>query len=176
MREKKIKNTTLRIIRDDITLLDVDAFVFYAQSDLELGSGVGNAIAQRGGPAVKDALKGKGPLSTGQAIATTAGDLKASFIVHAMGPRFQEANMESKLEATMRSVLSCAQKKGVKRLALPPLGHGFYGVPLELSARVTLRALGEHLKNGSALNEVVLCMTDERQAPPFEKQLDALVG
>ena len=45
MTEKKINGRTIRVMRDDITLLDVDAFVFYASPDLQLGSGWGNAIA-----------------------------------------------------------------------------------------------------------------------------------
>jgi len=73
MVEKRIGNKIVRLIRGDITDLEVEAFAFDITSDCALGSGYGGAIAQRGGKAVQDELDEVGSLPTGQAVLTTAG-------------------------------------------------------------------------------------------------------
>ena len=120
--EKKIKEKLMRIVKDDITTLEVDAFVFYASPDLQLGSGYGGAISMRGGPAIQEELKKFGTVETGTAVTTSGGDLKAKFIVHAVGPRFQEADIEGKLKTVTLNALKQAESKGVERLACPPVG------------------------------------------------------
>ena len=77
-----INSRTLRVFVDDITMLDVDAFVFYARPELTLGAGFGTAISVRGGPSIQEELNGKGPLGVTKVITTAAGDLKADFIIH----------------------------------------------------------------------------------------------
>ena len=78
----QIKQSVVRLIRDDITDIEVDAFVYYAQHDLVLGSGFGGAIAVRGGPSVQKELDELDPLETGNAIVSGAGNLKAEHIIH----------------------------------------------------------------------------------------------
>ncbi|MBI5499115.1 MAG: macro domain-containing protein [Deltaproteobacteria bacterium] len=173
MTEKKVNGRTIRLMRDDITLLDVEAFVFYASPDLQLGSGWGNAIAVRGGPAIQDELKPFGTVEAGRAVVTGGGNLKAKFIVHAVGPRFQEKDVEGKLRTTVRNALKAAEDKGVRRLAFPPMGTGFYGVPLDVSAKVTLGVIREHLAGATKLEEVILCAKDTREIGPFKAVLDS---
>ena len=85
-----VNNSVVRLVKDDVTDLEVDAFVFYAQHDLALGSGFGTAISARGGPAVQKELEGQGPLATCEVVVSGAGNMKADHIIHAVGPRFQE--------------------------------------------------------------------------------------
>jgi O-acetyl-ADP-ribose deacetylase (regulator of RNase III) len=173
--EKKIKEKLMRIVKDDITNLEVDAFVFYASPDLQLGSGYGGAISMRGGPAIQEELKKFGTVETGAAVTTSGGDLKAKYIVHAVGPRFQEADTESKLRTVTLNSLKEAESKGVERLAFPTMGTGFYGIPLDLSAKVTLGAIGEYLKNDrTKIKEVVICTRDPREIKPFQTVLESL--
>ena len=122
--EKKIKENRIRIVKDDITTLEVDAFVFYASPDLQLGSGYGGAISMRGGPAIQEELKKFGTVETGAAVTTSGGELQAKYIVHAVGPRFQEADTEGKLKTATLNALRQAESKGVERLPFPPLGSG----------------------------------------------------
>ncbi|MGD8921759.1 MAG: macro domain-containing protein, partial [Candidatus Zixiibacteriota bacterium] len=96
-----INSRTLRVFVDDITMLDVDAFVFYARPELTLGAGFGTAISVRGGPSIQEELNGKGPLGVTEVITTAAGDLKADFIIHAVGPAFMEEGTEGKLRTTV---------------------------------------------------------------------------
>jgi O-acetyl-ADP-ribose deacetylase (regulator of RNase III) len=170
----RIHRSSVRLIRGDITELDVDAFVFYAQHNLALGSGFGTAISVRGGPSIKKELDQLGPLATGQAVVTGAGNLKAAWIVHAVGPRFNEPDTEAKLRTTVLNSLKAAEEKGVRRIALPPMGAGFYAVPLALCARVMVEAIKSYLEGDTAIEEVLLCVMDQREHAPFESQLASL--
>lgn len=172
---KQFKGTRIEVVKDDVTIRDgAQAFVYYAQHDLKLGSGFGAAIAVRGGPSVQKELDGMGPLETGQAVTSGAGELKADHIIHAVGPRFLEPDIPGKLRRTMQSTLEQAEQKAVERLAFPPMGYGFYGVPLDLSARIMVETIKEHLAKGSNLKEVVVCVTDAQHMVPFIKELEAL--
>jgi O-acetyl-ADP-ribose deacetylase (regulator of RNase III) len=175
MKEKKINDRVLRIVREDVTDVEVDAFVYYASPDLVLGSGWGTAISIRGGPSIQEELNGLGPINTGDAVATAAGEMKAKHIIHAVGPRFQEQDEEAKLRKTMLSTLKRAEEKGVATLAFPPMGTGFYGIALDLSAKVMLETIRAHMNNGgSSIKEVMICLMDSREFPPFEAQMDKI--
>jgi len=174
MTEKNINGKSVRVMKGDVTDLDVDAFVFYAAENLVLGSGYGTAVSVRGGPSVQEECKKLAPVAVGEAVVTGAGQMKASFIIHAVGPRFQEKEEEAKLRKTLVSVLKRAEEKGIKRLAIPPLGTGFYGIQVDLCARVMLQTLKEHLNGKSQLEEVIICARDTREVKPFSSQLEAL--
>lgn len=170
----RVGRSVVRLVRDDITELDVDAFVFYASSDLALGSGFGGAISVRGGPSIQKELNELAPVQTGQAVVSGAGNLKAAQIIHAVGPRFNEEDTEGKLRTTVVHSLKAAEEQGVKHLALPAMGAGFYAVPLELCARVMIGAIKSYLEGDTCIEEVVLCVIDQREYAPFESQLASL--
>jgi O-acetyl-ADP-ribose deacetylase (regulator of RNase III) len=172
--EKKVKNSTIRLVKDDLTAMEVEAFVFYAQENLKLGSGYGNAIAMRGGASIQEELDKLGAQEVGSAVVTAAGKLKAKHIVHAVGPKFQEPDTESKLRRTIQSALKQAEAKGIKQLALPPMGAGFYGVPLDQSAQITTEEIKKYLEGDTQLTEVVICANDNRELKPFQARLQAL--
>jgi len=172
--ELKINNRTLRLMKGDITDHEIEAFVFYAQHDLALGSGFGTAIAIRGGPSVQEEIKDKGPLKTTEVLISSAGNMKADRIVHAVGPRFQEEDLEAKLKTTIQNVLTEADTAGIKRIAFPPMGAGFYGVPLDVSAEVTLGTIKDYLKNETRIEEVVIFLLDNRDYKPFQQRLSTL--
>jgi O-acetyl-ADP-ribose deacetylase len=170
----QIGRSIVRLVRGDITDLEVDAFVFYARSDLALGTGFGTAISQRGGPSIAKELTGQGPIATGQVVVSGAGNLKAQHIVHAVGPKFNEPDTEAKLRTTVLNSLKAADEKGVKRIALPPMGAGFYGTPLDVCARVMLDAISEYLRRETKIEEVILCVMDKREWAPLESRLASL--
>jgi O-acetyl-ADP-ribose deacetylase (regulator of RNase III) len=171
---KTIAQGTLTLMIGDITDMDVEAFVFYARPDLALGTGFGTAIAARGGASIQKELEGKGPLATGEALVTAAGNLKAQKIVHAVGPRFQEEDMAGKLKTTVASSLKAAEAAGIRRLALPAMGAGFYGVPLAACARVTLETLNGYLEGGGRIAELVVCVLDSREYDVFKAELESI--
>ncbi|MBI5477528.1 MAG: macro domain-containing protein [Deltaproteobacteria bacterium] len=174
MIEKQVNGCVVRLTQGDITDLEVEAFVYDARPNLVLGSGYGGAIAQRGGPSIQEELKTKGPLEVGQATISGAGDLKAKHIVHAVGPKFQEADEERKLRQATLASLQQAEAAGITQLAFPPMGTGLYGVPLDVCSRVMVDAVKEHLAGAPRIKEVVFVAVDAREYQPFEARLKAL--
>jgi O-acetyl-ADP-ribose deacetylase (regulator of RNase III) len=172
MAEKQIGNKVLRLVRGDITDMEIDAFVFDITGDVKLGSGFGGAIQQRGGVVIQKQLDEIGNCPKGEAVVTEAGILKADWIIHANGPKFREEDEENKLRKTVQSALARAEEKGVKRLAFPPMGTGLYQVPLDLCTRVMVDTISEHLANGSTLDEVLIVAPDNREFNPFKAQIE----
>jgi O-acetyl-ADP-ribose deacetylase (regulator of RNase III) len=172
MAEKKIGDKVLRLVRGDITEMEIDAFVFDITEDVKLGSGFGGAIQQRGGIVIQKALDEIGSCPTGEAVVTEAGILKADWIIHANGPKFREEDEEGKLKKTVESILARAEEKGVKRLAFPPIGTGLYQVPLDLCSRVMVDTISQHLANGSTIEEVLIVAPDNREFNPFKAKIE----
>lgn len=172
--QAQIKNTTLRLHRGDITDFEIEAIVYYARNDLELGSGFGTAISVRGGPTIQEELRERGTLETMQAVVSAAGNMKTQHIVHAVGPKFQEEDTERKLKATIQNALQAAEEKGITAIAFPPMGAGFYGVPLETSADITMNTIVEYLEGETGIQEVVICLLDSREYKPFQERISRL--
>ena len=170
---KIINKTTLRLEKCDITDFEIEAFVYYARSDLQLGAGYGNAISMRGGPSIKKELDELGSRETGEIVISAAGEMKNKYIVHAVGPKFQEEDIESKLHATIINALKAADEKGIKKLAFPPMATGFYGVPLPVSAKIMFHTLNDYFNGQTGLEEVVICLLDNREYQPFEAEFNS---
>ncbi len=147
--------------------------VFYAREDLQLGAGFGGAIRSRGGQTIQQELDRIGHLAVGEAVVTSAGTLRARHLIHACGPKFHEANLPAKLRKCMDSALQAAADLGSKRVAFPPMGAGFYGVPLATSASVMVDALREFLRRDSSLEEAIICVCDRREFEAFRPKLEA---
>ena len=166
-----VSNATVSVVREDITLYEIDAFVYYAQSDLNLGTGFGNAIAMRGGPKIQQELNELGPVDTCGVVVSGSGKLPAEYIFHAVGPKFQEADFEQKLVETIHNVLRLADEKGIPRIAFPAMARGFYGLPLPDSARVTVKSIKDYLAGETGVKEVVICVNDHNDVKAFQDQL-----
>lgn len=171
MVERKIGDKVVRLVRDDITDMEVDAFVFDITEDVKLGSGHGSAIQQRGGVKIQEALDAIGSCPVGEAVITTGGLLKAKHIIHANGPKFCEPDEEGKLRRATRAVLRLADENGIGTLAFPPLGTGLYQVPVDLCARVLVDTIAEHLAGETGLKEVLLVVPDSRERGAFEARI-----
>jgi len=100
--------------------------------------------------------------------------METKHIIHACGPKFQETDIEKKLRDCMRSSLREADKAGAKTVAFPPMGSGFYGVPLDLSADVMLDSIKAYAQEHNTLEEVIICVIDYRDYVPFKKKMESL--
>jgi O-acetyl-ADP-ribose deacetylase len=174
MAEKAINGKILKLVKGDITEMEVEAFVYYARPDLRLGTGYGGAIAQRGGPSIQEELNRLGALEVGKAVMSGAGNLKAKHIIHAVGPRHHEPEEEKKLRAAVKSALASAEATGLRQLAFPAMGVGFFGVSLDLCSKVMLDEITGYLKTETSLLEVVVCVLDNREMGPFGVRFQAL--
>ena len=171
-----VNRSSVRLIRGDVTDIEVDAFVFYALEDLTVGAGFGTAISVRGGPGIAKELEELAPIAVGEAVVTAAGNMKAQYIIHAVGPKFQEENTEGKLRTTVLSALKRAEEKGVQRIAFPAMGAGYYGIAPEVSARVMLQAIKDHLEGSTGIKELIICVLDTPQHNAFQAQLMSLAN
>jgi len=170
----QINRSVVRLSREDITDIEVDAFVFCAQPDLVLGAGFGNAIAVRGGPTIQKELEGLGPVAPCDAVVSAAGNLKSKHIIHAVGPRFQEADIEPKLRETVLNSLKRAEELSLERVAFPALGAGYYGIPPDVCATEMLDVIRSYLGGETSIKEVIICVLDTPQYKAFETRMAGL--
>jgi len=162
---------TLRLEKGDLTALDVEAVVLYAREDLQLGNGFGSAVKARGGLRIQEELDRIGSLAMGDAVVTSAGSMRMRYLIHACGPKFQEPELEPKLRRCVWAALEAAASQNCRSLAFPPMGAGFYGVPLELSARVMLESIRNFIAHPCSLEELTICVIDGREFHAFQSLL-----
>ncbi|MFJ4520977.1 O-acetyl-ADP-ribose deacetylase [Streptomyces sp. NPDC088810] len=166
--------TTLTLVQGDITRQHADAIVNAANSSLLGGGGVDGAIHRRGGPAVlaecralRASRYGKG-LPTGQAVATTAGELDARWVIHTVGPVYSPAEDRSDLLASCyRESLRVADELGARTVAFPAISTGVYRWPMEDAARIAVEAVRS---TPTAVEEVRFVLFDERAYEAFARQ------
>jgi O-acetyl-ADP-ribose deacetylase (regulator of RNase III) len=134
----------------DLTLEDADAIVNAANSGLLGGGGVDGAIHRRGGPRIlaecKELRRTGYPdgLPTGEAVATTAGKLRARWVIHTVGPRHWDHDDPAPLLASCHTeALRVADELGAKTVAFPAISTGVFGYPVEEAAPVAIRAVRE---------------------------------
>ncbi|MFR9776779.1 O-acetyl-ADP-ribose deacetylase [Micromonospora sp. MS34] len=136
------------LIEGDITAQPVDVIVNAANSSLLGGGGVDGAIHRKGGPAILEACRalrasryGRG-LPTGQAVATTAGNLPARWVVHTAGPVYSAREDRSALlRDCYANSLRVADELGAARVAFPLISAGIYGWPVDDAVRQALAVL-----------------------------------
>lgn len=140
--------TEIVIERGDITEVRVDAVVNAANSSLLGGGGVDGAIHRRGGPEIpaecRELRAGRYPdgLPTGQAVATTAGNLPARWVIHTVGPVYAKREDRSEqLASAYRESLRVADELGARSVAFPAISAGVYGWPLDDAARIAVRTV-----------------------------------
>ncbi len=138
-----INEKKICLLKGDITGIAVDAIVNAANSKLLSGGGVCGAIHRAGGPAIsQDCMKYSG-CPTGEAVITTAGNLPAKYVIHAVGPVWQGGeNREPFLlrNAYYNSLLIAAEKK-LKSIAFPSISTGIYGFPIDYASDIALTTI-----------------------------------
>ncbi|MGC9001603.1 MAG: macro domain-containing protein [Dictyoglomus sp.] len=148
--EKEISGVKLKVVKGDITQEEVEAIVNAANSYLKHGGGVAGAIVRAGGEIIQkesdEYVKRYGLLPVGSATITSAGKLKAKYVIHTVGPQWGEGDEEKKLERAIESVLNLAKEKNIKSLSIPAVSCGIFGFPPELGTRVIVNKVVEFVK------------------------------
>ena len=147
----QINHTRLELVEGDITEMDTDAIVNAANERLAHGGGVAGVISRKGGPAIQresDAwVRQHSRVTTGSAAITSGGNLKARYVIHAVGPVYDGTPRSAELLASaVRAALRMADDHGLKSIALPAISTGIFGYPVEEAARVMLQAAIEYLR------------------------------
>jgi len=157
----------IEIIEDDITLLERDAVVNAANARLVLGGGVAGAIRERGGPSIQAECDGIGGTFVGGAVITTGGNLKAQYVIHAVGPRMGEGNEDEKLKNATLNALKTADEHNLKTIAFPAISAGIFGFPIERCAEIMLKTAKDYLESGSGIDTVTFCLYGKKSYDVF---------
>jgi O-acetyl-ADP-ribose deacetylase (regulator of RNase III) len=175
-KEFKIGKSIVRLIKGDITEMKTEAIVNAANSLLEGGGGVDGAIHRKGGPKILEeckkirATQWPEGLPTGKAVITGAGNLKAKYIIHTVGPVWRGGtNGEPQLLAkAYQNSLRLAASKRVKTIAFPSISTGTYGYPVELACNVALEVVKEFLEKENRLEEIVFVLFSKSDLKAYE--------
>src|ERR671918_868824 len=134
----------LEVVAADVTKLEVDAIANAANTQLSHGGGVAGAISRAGGPEVQRESDDKAPIGLGEAVETTAGEMPASYVIHAATMELGGPTSAEVIERATRSTLAKAEQLGCRSLALVAFGTGVGGFPLGEGARLMVGAAREH--------------------------------
>lgn len=163
-------------IKGDITNMEVDAIVNAANTDLVLGAGVAGAIRNKGGPRIQEECERIGSIRLGEAAVTTAGNLKAYYVIHAASMRLGGRTTEESLRNSTRNSLLRAEEKGFKSIAFPAIGTGIAGFPMEECANIMISELLEHLKSRTSLEKIYFVLFDDLAHKTFEETYKKLTA
>ncbi|MFF5408226.1 O-acetyl-ADP-ribose deacetylase [Streptomyces misionensis] len=167
--------TALLLVRGDITRQRADAIVNAANSSLLGGGGVDGAIHRRGGPAIlaecrvlRASRYGRG-LPTGQAVATTAGELDARWVIHTVGPVYEGPDSDpAPLASCYRESLRVADELGARTVVFPAISTGVYRWPMDDAARIAVETVRS---TPTVVEEVRFALFDERAYEAFVRCL-----
>jgi len=161
------------LLEGDVTDQEVDAIVNAANSDLILGAGVAGAIRAKGGPTIQEECDRIGPIEVGGAAVTGAGNLPARFVIHAAGMPPGGAATEESVRSAMRRSLELAREKQCRTVAVPAIGAGIAGFPVQRCAEVLLEEARAHLEAGGGVEEIRFVLFGEPIYRVFEMVDDA---
>jgi O-acetyl-ADP-ribose deacetylase len=160
--------TRVVIITGDLVEQEVDAIVNAANNDLALGAGVAGAIRRAGGPSIQDECDAHGPVNVGEAAITGAGALHARHVIHAASMSRGGRTTRDSLKSSMDHVFRLAHAHDVKTMAVPAVGTGIAGFPIDECARVMAESLHHALSEGWQATEVRFVLFSEDAKTPFE--------
>lgn len=168
-----INGVTLALVQGDITKIHADAIVNAANSGLAGGGGVDGAIHRAGGPTIMAECRKIGGCPTGSAVATTAGNLPATYVFHAVGPIYRSSPEDARLLASAyRACLQLAEQYHIASIAFPALSTGIYGYPLNEAAPIALRSIIDHIKQPTSLKHVTIALFGDKAYRAFEQALE----
>ena len=174
MDKPSVAKEKIRVVEGDIALLDVEAVVNAANTHLRLGGGVAGAIRTRGGPAIQEECDRLAPIEVGEAVITGGGNLKAKYVIHAVGPVNGEGDEEAKLARATLSSLQIASDRKILSLAFPAISTGIYRFPLQKCSQIMLRLTLDFLKKNGYPREIVFCLYGAEAYEVFRKTLASL--
>jgi O-acetyl-ADP-ribose deacetylase len=177
---RTIGRTILELVSGDIADQDTDAVVTAAHWKLHGGDGTDGAIHSKGGPKILEECRRLGGCSIGGAVITGAGNLKARYVIHAVGPIYigDDEYDSDILRSAYQSSLRLAAERGLHSVSFPSISTGAFGYPLRLAAPIALQAICDFLKSKKhnlELVRMVLYSCDNPAAyPTYLAALDRL--
>lgn len=165
----------IELIKGDITKIEVDVIVNAANTSLLGGGGVDGAIHRAGGKEILEECRlirnKQGGCKVGEAVITTAGNLKAKKVIHTVGPRWNQGNSneEVKLKNCYLNSLKLAESNKFKSIAFPNISTGIYKFPKKKAAIISLEAVRS--ANLEGIEKIVFVCFDEENFNIYNKEL-----
>ncbi|WP_040690785.1 O-acetyl-ADP-ribose deacetylase [Providencia burhodogranariea] len=169
--------TRIELQRGDITKVEVDAIVNAANSSLLGGGGVDGAIHRSGGAAILDECRQirarQGGCHPGDAVITTGGKLPAKYVIHTVGPVWQDGahNETEILKKAYLSSLKLASQNQVETIAFPNISTGIYHFPKALAAQVACETVMHYLADNALPKTVIFVCFDDENYHLYQQQL-----
>jgi len=164
-------NTKIKIIKGDITQLKTDIIVNAANNHLRGGGGVDGAIHRAAGAAINKECREIGYCATGDAVITSAGNLKAKYIIHTVGPVYSRNNNKQRnlLYDAYYNSLQLGKKHNGKTIAFPSISTGVYGYPFIEASTVALNAIKDFIFDNDNYDEIVFVLFSEKDYLSFSE-------
>jgi O-acetyl-ADP-ribose deacetylase (regulator of RNase III) len=177
-----VNQSKISIIRGDITTQSTDAIVNAANSTLMGGGGVDGAIHHAGGPAIleecKQIVARQGRLPAGQAVITTAGNMKAKHVIHTVGPIWHGGGQGEPdlLAGAYRESLKLAAENNLSSISFPSISTGAYGYPVDKASRIALKTVVSFLSKTTSIKDVIFVLFDNRTLEAYNDTLWDIKG
>ncbi|MBE0479195.1 O-acetyl-ADP-ribose deacetylase [Candidatus Aerophobetes bacterium] len=147
MIRKKIGKSYLELVQGNITEQDTEAIVNAANERLAPGGGVAGAIHRAAGPSLWEECKKLGGCKTGEAKLTSGHNLRATYVIHTVGPVYSGRDKDSEdLKNSYKNSLKLATEKNIRSVSFPSISTGAFGYPVDEAARIALETVVEYLK------------------------------
>ena len=173
--------TRLKLVTGDIAEQDTEAVVTAAHWRLNKGAGTDGTIHSKGGPRIYEECKKIGGCPMGEEVITTGGDLKARFVIHAVGPVWRGGDESEAvlLAGAYRRSLEVAVANGIRSISFPSISTGAFCYPMRLAAPVALVTVLEFLKKQrhelEEVRFVIYSREDEKALGIFAEALGILI-
>ena len=172
-----VYQSELEVVQGDITQQEIEAIGNAANSALAGGGGVDGAIHRAGGPSLMSELKAKYKgCPTGSAVITGGGNLRAKYVIHAVGPRYTGSPKDAELlSSAYRKSLELGTQNKISSIAFPSISTGIYGYPMEEASRIALKTVKDYLKDHPEIQLVRFVLFDSKTCSVYEETLKELI-